>query len=492
MKLLHRVALFYLLLPFALFALGWLRLMFAIPLLILLIWTFYQLNRAIQSPISNPQSPFTVPSFLLLLLWVFFSGIGGYAFQNWDHNWRNAVFHDLINYPHPVVYAAPEVGPIKALVYYLGYWLPAAWVGKAFGWRAANFALFLWTLLGVVLVVSYVSRAIRVSSFQAALLLIFFSGMDALGVLLRPSEYPTLFPPFRHLEVWMTNLQYSSFTTQLFWVFNQAVPAWLCFLLALTDRRIEVKILAGALCFFFAPLVAVGFFFYLLLDLIEELRARGGAFFKETRWDAVFAAFLIFSVSFLYFSSNTAAQTRGFSGLPLSQTLLFFLLEGGILWLLLAPLAWREPRWQLTGALLLLTPFFRVGVGSDFVMRASIVPLFYLMLKTGETLQAVLPRFQRAAIFAVLLVGALTPLYEINRSVYHTAQYYFFMDESERAASASEPALEFEKVSFLEYENPKSLAADEIYSLAKLRNKLAKNFVANPRQSFYYKYLAPH
>ncbi len=186
------------------------------------------LNKAL---ITNSQFPILRTIFYLLLLtglWVFLSGVGGYAFQNWDHHWRNAVLHDLITYNWPVVYSSPEKGPITMLVYYVGYWLPAALAGKIFGWQAANFVLFLWTWLGVFLVISHLSLKLKTTALKAALLLIFFSGMDALGVLLFANEYPTLWPPIQHLEIWSGNLQYSSFTTQLFWVFNQVIPAWLC------------------------------------------------------------------------------------------------------------------------------------------------------------------------------------------------------------------------------------------------------------------------
>jgi hypothetical protein len=146
---------------------------------------------------------------------------------------------------------------------------------------------------------------------------------------------------------------------------------------------------------------------------------------------------------------------------------------------------------MLTGALLFFMPFFQLGNGIDFVMRASIAPLFYLMLIAGEALvQHNLPRILRVTLFALLLVGALTPLYEINRSVYRTAQYYL-LDESQRAAPRTEPAVELETVGVPEYEHPNAITADSVYSFAKLKHKLVKNFVANVRQSIYYRYLAP-
>ncbi|MBK8781599.1 MAG: hypothetical protein IPO22_07285 [Anaerolineales bacterium] len=312
----------------------------------------------------------------------FLSGVGGYTFQNWDHHWRNAVLHDLINYDWPVFYSTPESGPVKMLVYYVGYWLPSALVGKLLGWQAANFFLFLWTWLGVILVALHLASALKTSPVKTILLLIFFSGMDVLGTLFLAPEYPTLFPAITHLEIWNGSLQYSSFTTQLFWVFNQAVPAWLCIaaLVTLSNREESqtytrsILIAIWSLCFFFAPLASVGLLPYLLIDLIKQTDFKSP--FKNLRWDILLAAVIIFLLSSFFFTSNTAAQSRGFQSLALKDFLIFFLLEGGILWLLLAPVKWRDPRWMVTGLLLAIIPFIQLGSGNDFVMRASIAPLF--------------------------------------------------------------------------------------------------------------------
>src|SRR3972149_5242277 len=145
---LFRFTYLYLTLPFIIFCMGWLRLSIAIPVTALILWVLWQLLKHSPDnlfPISNSQFPI----YLLLLtgLWVFLSGVGGYAFQNWDHHWRNAVLRDLINYDWPVVYSSAERGPFKMLIYYVGYWLPAALAGKLLGWKFAKFFLFFWTWL---------------------------------------------------------------------------------------------------------------------------------------------------------------------------------------------------------------------------------------------------------------------------------------------------------------------------------------------------------
>ncbi len=512
---------------------GWLRLPIAIPITVFILWVLWKLlkqNSDNQSfTIHYSQNTFY---FLLLLtgLWIFLSGVGGYTFQNWDHHWRNAVLRDLITYDWPVIYSSPDRGPIKMLIYYVGYWLPSALVGKAFGWKAANFFLFLWTWLGVFLVTLHLSLKLKASLIKIAFLFILFSGMDALGSLLFASDYPTLWPPIQHLEIWSGNLQYSSFTTQLFWVFNQAVPAWLCIVLILDDnvvaRRVlfpttlaphasageqspahegiasgeeqerprnDIKLVIWALCFFFAPLASIGLLPYLLIEWFKQTNIK--SLFKDIRFDLLVASVIIVIISYLFFSSNPAAQERGLQSLPIKDFLTFFLLEGGILWLLLAPQFWRDSRWAVTGILLFVMPFIQFGTGRDFVMRASIAPLFFLMMMVGKTIfQKTANRILLFTFYILLFIGSLTPLYEINRSVYRSFQYYFLANEDDCGCEgpSSEPVTHLEQGVAPEAEHPGLLVADQIGTLEFMNDKLSKNFIANVRQSLYYRYLSPH
>jgi len=500
MKNLHRITIFYLTLPFIIFCMGWLRLPIALPITALILWVVWMLIN--QLPITNYQFRIPHSAFLITFLWVFLSGIGGYTFQNWDHHWRNAVLHDLITYNWPVIYSSPEKGPITMLVYYVGYFLPAALAGKIFGWQVANFILFLWTWLGVLLVTLQLGKVLKTSPVKLALLLIFFSGLDSLGTLFFAHDYPTLFPPIQHLEIWSGNLQYSSFTTQLFWVFNQAVPAWLCIALILesdsslsnTQKQASglqsQKIFIWSLCFFFAPLAALGLLPYLIIEWFKQTDFKSP--FKNLRVDLLLASGVVVLISYLFFSSNTAAQERGLQAIALKDFLAFFLLEGGILWLVLAPLKWRDPRWAVTGLLLAVIPFIQFGSGRDFVMRASIAPLFYLMMMTGEAIfQKTTPRLVLITLYLLLALGSLTPLYEINRSIYRTYEYYSLIP-SQRAQPTSEVVTHLEQPGAPENEHPNMLVADEIKTLKFMNDKLSKNFIANVRQSLYYRYISSH
>lgn len=495
----YRITYLYLSIPFLIFCMGWLRLSIALPVVGLIIFVLWQFLQHDQT--SQEKTPLQIIFYVALLagLWVFFSGVGGYSFQNWDHHWRNAVLRDLIEYDWPVIYSNPDKGPIKMLVYYVGYWLPAALAGKLLGWKFANFILFLWTWLSVFLVLFHLNIRLKASFFKTTLLFIFFSGMDVLGTLLFSQDYPTLWPPIQHLEIWSGNLQYSSFTTQLFWVFNQAVPAWLCCALILESNGLpfdksnlisfDQKIFIWSLCFFFAPLASIGLFPYLCIEWLKGMNFK--LLFKNIRPGLLFASGIVVLTSFLFFSSNSAAQERGIQSLAFMDFLPFFFLEGGALWLFLASAKWRDPYWIVTGLLLLALPFIQFGSGRDFVMRASIAPLFYLMVMTGEVVfQNTVSRFYRMAFITMFVLGALTPLYEINRSIYRTFEYYFILDESQLAQPPLEPVTHLEQPGVPESEHPGSLTAEGIPTLKFMTDELSKNFIANVRQSLYYRFLS--
>ncbi|RJP52435.1 MAG: hypothetical protein C4586_02995 [Anaerolineaceae bacterium] len=514
---LTRATYLYLTFPFIIFCMGWLRLSIAIPVTAIILWVLWLLWTQSSGDFGKNRADLhsLVPAILVAGLWVLLSGVGGYAFQNWDHHWRNAVLRDLINFDWPVVYSSAERGPFKMLIYYVGDWLPAALAGKLLGWKFANFILFLWTWLGLLLVVLNLSKGGTIPSLQKTsplkiiLFLIFFSGMDALGMLLLAPDYPSLFPAIQHLEIWAGDLQYSSFTTGLFWVFNQAVMAWLCISIFISlghslgnsatlqlqkalpqsDTRGLLSFI-WSLCFFFAPLASIGLLPYLLIEWIKQTDIKKP--FKDIRFGLLFASAIIVIVSYLFFSSNAAAQERGFQSIAIKDLLIFFLLEGGILWLFLAPRLWHNPYWMVTGLLLFFIPFIQLGSGRDFVMRASIAPLFYLMIMCGEAVfQNTTPRLTRLALTVILLIGALTPLYEINRSIYRTFEYYFVLDEDQRSETPPAPPAHLEQAGALEYEHPNSLAADDIVTLQFMDDKLSRNFIANVRPSLYYRYLSP-
>jgi hypothetical protein len=514
----------YLILPFVIFSFGWYRLPVALVVCVVLVWVLYQIFRSFSSETTRPlQSRWLFAGIALLGIWVFLSGIGGYTFQNHDFHHRNAVFRDLIQYNWPVFYPpdTPAGGaengqqPME-LVYYLGFWLPAALGGKMFGWTAGNFLFFLWSWLGVFLVTQQMSFRLKISLWWSVLLLIFFSGMDALGVVAMravfPPEYPTLWPPIQHLEWWAYIAQYSSFTTQLTTVFNQSIPSWLCMILLINGIERRHVFFLWSLCFFFSPLPALGMIPFVALKVLQaggesSSREKGGIARQAANfiWSSltqikamislenILGGGCVAGMALLYLSTNQMTGTTMFHAYPGASILLlglFCLFEWALLWALLYPMHYQDCFWYLTGAMLVLVLFIQVGIYQDFELRASIPALFYLMIMAGDTIrrEEILPRKERSIRYAVttcLLIGALTPLFEINRSIYRAADYdtCHFTTFFRPCAYPGIASTNIFDPFTVETDHPHSLVADDLKSFANFAIGEQSNFLTQPEYS---------
>jgi len=499
----------YLLLPFLIFCLGFLRTIISIPILIILCYVFYKLIERPEEGTLKFKKNELICGVLLIVIWVWLSGIGGFAFQNSDFHTRNAIFRDLVNYRWPVYYSGSGQNPTYTLIYYIGYWLPSALVGKIVGWNAGQVSLYIWTVGGIVLTVTLLRMQTKASIPLVILLMVFFSGMDVIGAqfiraAIDPNHYPVLWPPIMHLEWWAGSFQYSSFTTQLFWVFNQAIPVWVCIALHLAFSNPRRSLFLLSLCFFFAPLPALGFIPFILLEIPQNtfhpenlsLKIRGfqPCTFLKNCWadlrpvasyENLVGGSLIFIISYLYFSANLISSSLRFfefTNYSILVLSVFIPLEWFILWILFAKKQFRNLNWYFAGIILFICPLLVVGSGTDFVMRTSIPALFFLMVWSLEAL--VYPgKVYKTILIAVLAIGALTSLYEINRAVYRTTDFYFFPRNSQIQAGLI-PQDELLVTEHPEKDHPNSLLADSFFSFGNIQPENAMNFVSDINRSY--------
>lgn len=120
-----RISIMYLLIPFIIFCLGFLKTYVSVSIsvlflgLIVLNWRAAPLDDS-SVQISRRNLIFTVFG---ILVWVALSGTGGFVFQNTDFHIRNAIFRDLIIYDWLVKYFSNPVNPSipYSLVYYTGF-----------------------------------------------------------------------------------------------------------------------------------------------------------------------------------------------------------------------------------------------------------------------------------------------------------------------------------------------------------------------------------
>jgi hypothetical protein len=361
---------------------------------------------------------------LLAAAWSALGGAGHFFYAN-QYDWfiRDSLLRDLAQGPWPIGYQGH--GELVVLRTALGYFLPAAFLAKATSPRWADFFLFLWTVLGVALLFALVTGEIRSLAKKVLFgaILILFSGMDFLGWILVRGGIP---PLTLHIEWWSGFVQYSSNTTLLFWVPNHTLPAWLG--MGLLWRYRKAPALARFLPYlvlaipFWGPFAIIGIFPFLLAALAPWVwrRQLGLSHWQHALWPAA-AVLLVYPYLTAKASSigGTLANPLPWSNpLFLLLFLIFLLLEWLILWVFLQR-HFRDPWLWICAVILTILPLFRFGPGNDLVMRGSIPALFLLALYLGQAL--VLERGlawpARVALLVLFLIGCLTPMEEIARSL---------------------------------------------------------------------------
>ena len=434
----------YIIIPILLFIWGWLAIGYAFMGTVVLAYGTYLavLSHKDQGNalILQRSLPYLLGIAAVVIIWVALSGQGGFVYQNYDWHWRNAIFRDLTTHAWPVYYQSTNC----ALVYYIAYWLPAALIGKIIGGQGGNVALFLWSLLGCLLTCYFIFRYFRRVSLPLLLLFILFSGLDVVGMLMQYLWFhlggvdsnlwvhATGLDKSLHLEWWATHFQYSSMTTQLYWVFNQALVPWLAFFLLMNTTDLKSVFFLAAVTIPFGPFPFIGLFliavFLAVRHLVSEenrLRAFRGLLTLQN----VLPPLVILIVFQLYYKSNATASNAGMHWLlfqfgPLERILylVFCLLEFGVLALLLRKRFAGDGLFAFIVVMLLLIPTFSFGGTADFCMRASIPALCMLFLYTGRYLQELAQQRKLTspigiALLVVLLLGSITPLCEIIRPI---------------------------------------------------------------------------
>ena len=115
----------YLLLPFLVFAFGFLRLPWALTFSACVLLS-YALALRKAPPMWTPtfdrkNAPKLALMGVLVLLTVLLSGIGGYVFQTFDHMARNQIFRLLVLRDWPLMANSAALSPDTTMVYYIGF-----------------------------------------------------------------------------------------------------------------------------------------------------------------------------------------------------------------------------------------------------------------------------------------------------------------------------------------------------------------------------------
>ena len=362
--------------------------------------------------------------------------------HHWLHaaaDWqiRDAVLHDLALSPWPVAYAIGEGEWLLRAPH--GYYMPAALAGRAFGMGAAQLGLFLWTALGLALLLMLLAAIARRAAperrhaFAAvAAVFLLFGGLDIVPnvVLDTRAGAGVLASWGRGGEWWDRVFQYSGHVTLLVWAPNHALPAWLCTLLVLRHgatrafaRGVALP-LAGAM--FWTPLGAVG---AALLAVVALLRGGLPVLRAALAAPANLLAAACAAPLALYLLAGSSAISHGWivaridPALALARWALLFAVEV-LPWAIGIALVLRGGRLvRASVALLAVLPAYVFGPGNEMTMRTGIAALTVLAVAAGIAL--LVPARTRAArngrrlLLATLVLAAVGQAMEASLLVAH-------------------------------------------------------------------------
>ena len=338
-NLLNILIYIYLMLPTLIFVVGWMKWYFAFAFGILIaIACVRGFSDSIQDKcliLSMPADSKTfLKALLLIVLWVYLSGIGGWCYQNSDHGIRNSIFRALVEYDWPVI----SHDGSRGLIYYIGFWLPAACVGKIFGLEAGYTAQVIWAVLGIFIVYYLICVYRKKVDLLPIAFLIFFSGLDCVGTWLLGKEGFDL-RLAEHLEWWAYDIQFTSTTSQLFWVFNQAIPAWVSTMLIMTQKNCKNMLFILSLTMLSSTIPFIGLIPIVLYLYVKRVKADRSCWKEVFTLQNIVGVVVIGGTVFLYLIGNASGNMIGWENAGLTAAepgvqwvkyLVFFFLAAGI------------------------------------------------------------------------------------------------------------------------------------------------------------------
>jgi hypothetical protein len=473
------LTLLYLGAPMVLFLAGWIRPVLGVVSIIPLAALGFRMARAWpeKAPVPGWRGVMATGVFSLGIAW--FLGAGAFNHQDWDWVKHNAVLFDCTRNTWPVV--LHNNGEEWGLVYYVGYYLPAALAGKFTGYLGARVTLCLWTGLGVLLTCLWFSRATGWSPLPAAVGFFLFCGLDAFGWVVTHGGALARFDPqapeanwspigpraslmfvahhlsnfSSHMQNWGEYWEFPSHFFMLSFSPGQAIAGWLSaalYLDAAPPQRLPLTCLLFTIALVWSPLVAAGFIVFAGIIWLGDAGWRSLEPVRQTFW-LLAATAIPFAVMGAYYASKMSPdlaarygrvpagwwfRARPFCspGHAALMMALFAIIEfGAWVFVLRRCFAPGSPERRLAVccgvALAALLPA-RMGLYNDLAMRGSIAALFGLAVLAARALRAQpQAKWTRLLLVICAVTGALTPTLEainharasINERINPTASF---------------------------------------------------------------------
>ncbi|MES2796792.1 MAG: hypothetical protein V4683_12550 [Bacteroidota bacterium] len=439
------ISVIYLAFPYFIFFLGWLKLPIGVFLSLLLLVGLYLYSKGQNDP-KIPQIPLfqLIAIFLIVLLWVLFSGAGGFGYQNHDYYKHNSLLKDLTDQHWPVSYIV-DSGK-KFLSHYLAYYLPGPGLFASLGWKYVNMANFFLTLTGVLIAVFWLLRFVGKFSFWvlfvfilaggAHLLILYFTHGGSLAHFLKDTIQ-------NHGNMFWLNclningqpinkINFMTVSDMLYWGPQHAISCWIGMGLLLNDwldKNIKYSPFYISLIAFWAPLALIGIAPFLLYFLVLE------KFKGIFNWVNMLIAPIIFIVIGIFLTSiktnelihHFLIHDRSVDGISILNQIVayfYFLCVEVFIWWIPAflilrktPLKKYNGLYWLVLALLMVIPLFRYGQWNDWCTRVSLPALYVLYAMMAMAIINVKQLKIRLLLITVCLICALSPITLIMSSL---------------------------------------------------------------------------
>ena len=364
---------------------------------------------------------------LVILLVSIYCGIGGLYAQNYtDAFGRNAIFYDLVKLPWPTEYS-PIDGNARTLVYYFGFWLPAAGVAKICGQSifVGDMAQLAYAVWGIWLITAFLFSYCRGRRrWLALLLLFFFAGWEIVENHFMLHHNLGNYPFIEFFLCAADTANYFALNTMhpiLTMIYNQGIAAFLGITLIYYQRRcFHTLIFTFSLLMIFAPIPAFGILPICIVWGLMHFR-------KSLSFPNILGVLICVLIASFYMGSPVGAE------IDLAEIhdthSLVFMAKCCILFIVTCiavyiPFIWRSVKnsylfWALL-AIACAAPFFTLTGRIDFGWRIPTgLAVFMLFTVTKTAVNVKKWNTPKNVCFAaVLAIGALSPIIAYAKRTY--------------------------------------------------------------------------
>jgi hypothetical protein len=423
--------LLYLLIPSVLFLLTWVHIWIGVPCVL---YIFFYVWKTCQSTFEENAEIRISSSLLWICLGLsvlinFLLGIGEFRPQTYDFQANNYKYYDLITHDLPVYYAQQKT----YLCYYTGYYLPTALLAKVFGIESARYFSFIWSVLGLWIVLLWIVSFQRKKPFFLILFVILFSNAwIAIKLLLEFRLFQEYLQPY-YFQINTFKLINETLIKNYAWATQHTLPACLgaCVLIHIFRKKNTFKELKYALIIllstmFWSPLTAIGLFPFV-----------GFLFLKNAQWlflqaklqdlGLMIVLIISFSPLLLYFVSTEGVHAKNTefiwqTGVSQWWILhLIYALFNFIIWGFVLNIYKNSNRniWTIAVVFPCLVALYRIGIYNDFNIRVAFPSFFILSILVGISLieNVKTKPVSSRIIMAFIALGSMTNINQLYKGV---------------------------------------------------------------------------